>query len=81
MSGQAVTEWFTETRPTEVGVYERDLNAPGAGPWFSFWTGSDWLMARPSVESAAHVSYACLSGFPASLNLPWRGLASDPNAS
>lgn len=74
MTDDANTWADRDTKPQRPGIYERSLGVSG-GSGFAYFDGDNWrAMAgiAEKVDRSAPVS--------PSQNLPWRGLAQDPEA-
>jgi hypothetical protein len=75
----SLTDWFPgSAKPTRKGVYERDDTGTvmcDGRPNFSKWDGSKWCSSEVTAESAARNSWESCEQ-----DLPWRGLAENPNA-
>ncbi|MFZ3286586.1 MAG: hypothetical protein WA191_07020 [Telluria sp.] len=72
----ALTDWFDgSVKPEYVGLYQRDYGdeyeAASATLLPDFWDGSKWIVLD---YDGNHIGNAAVE-------LPWRGLASDPKAS
>lgn len=68
-----LTDWFPgDIKPIRVGIYERRYSESIN---FSKWNGEYWSFGYYSVDLANERGHY-LSQYQ---NLPWRGLAEDPN--
>jgi hypothetical protein len=79
MSAAKVTPWFDgRVKPVREGVYQRDYNQHGnrANLQYCYWNGRHFSRANGTVDSADTCEFRSDAQ-----HLPWRGLASDPEAS
>ena len=79
MSEKQLTPWFPgTTKPSRVGVYERDF-FDGCAFAYSLWDGHRWLTGMTSLSAASRAkeesAYQPHNGYPDFL---WRGLANKP---
>lgn len=66
-----LTPWFPgQVKPARPGVYEREYAGPPGGPWFSEWTGAQWLSpARTPLVASKQVTRSFTQD-----SVRWRGL-------
>lgn len=71
--GKKLSDWMTASTPvSEDGVYQRKF--PDIGAMYSKYQDGQWFAFGETPDEAADNS--CVS---ANQELPWRGLAEDPN--
>ena len=77
MKTPKLTPWIDGSiNPVRAGVYQRDFSVDSdESPYFSKWDGEKWGMGALTPCSAELESAASLFQ-----NLPWRGLAQNPNS-
>ncbi len=68
----AVTEWFLDEKPKRVGAYQREY---GVIVLFSWWNGR-YFSDGYNTPAIAQIFQSPSSR---NQNLPWRGLAENPN--
>lgn len=73
-----LTPWFPgDVKPVRPGVYQRDRSGPyDGGPFYSEWTGCQWLVPAMSLERASKQTAVAI----AQNGGRWRGLAKDPKS-
>ena len=74
--------WFDKNvTPDLPGVYERQVSIrAGQKVFYAYWTGRQWSEHREHPDELSVDSKAGVLGISVKQRLPWRGLASNPEA-